>query len=514
MLTTAIATRSGFDAEQFEEAFSAADFDRCRELADQKNVFEAVLASARVAIRQRRYMDIIAALSEAPKSSQESKIARDVMLGAALGLTRDYATGRRLIERAIKEMSPGDPWYFDAVHYRGLIAWMTQQHGEAEDAANEQLASVNPNNRGRARILLSWVALRRGEILRQVDELQKALDEFEVAAAPDQYLKANALVTLALLCRELPLREVGERVRYVFETIAWTSGLQLEHFHVTRLLAGIDELDGNELAAFAGFRKAARLAPSDHWSILCCLDRAQLARSAGETIFAAEQLQEAHEVAQRVSWNDAIGEERAALLVLAELFAFDEPAIAEQYLARYRALSSSIIPILSYGTDPRVKGFESYSQGVAWLRIGDVDEGKAALTEAWSIFEDFNYDWRAALCALALYDVTKDRRWIARAGRKIDPWPHSWIARRVGEASTTTGVPLDRIPPAKRQVLDLVRAGRRNSEIAKTLGRSPNTVRNQLSQLFQTFNVKSRAELVAALARPVVPLALVQSRKH
>ncbi|MBV9333642.1 MAG: helix-turn-helix transcriptional regulator [Candidatus Eremiobacteraeota bacterium] len=457
-------------------------------------------------------MDVLAALAEPPKDPA-GKIARDVLLGAALGLTRDYVSGRRLIERAIREMSPADPWYFDAVHYRGLIAWMTQQHDEAEAAANEQLVSVNPNNRGRARILLSWVALRRGKILRQVDELLRALDEFEAAPAPDQFQKATALVTLALLCRELPLREVGERVRGVFEAIPWTSGLQLERFHVTRLIAGMDELDGNELAAFAGFRKAARLAPSDHWSLLCSLDRAQLARSTGETVFAAEQLQEAHEVAQRVSWNDAIGEERAALLVLAELFAFDDAAIAEQYLARYRTLSSSIIPILSYGTDPRVKGFESYSQGVAWVRIGDADEGKEALTEAWSIFEDFNYAWRAALCALALFDATNDRRWIGRAARKIDPWPHSWIARRVAEASNTSTVRLDRIPPAKRQVLDLVRAGRRNSEIATALGRSPNTVRNQLAQLFQTFNVKSRAELVAALSKPVVPLALVQGRR-
>jgi DNA-binding CsgD family transcriptional regulator len=304
-------------------------------------------------------------------------------------------------------------------------------------------------------------------------------------------------------------------VRGVAEGLPWTTGLQLEQFQITRFLAAIDELDGNELAAFAGFRKATRLAPSEHWSVLCLLDRALLAKNTGETAFAAEQLQEAHEIAQRVPWNEANGEERSALLILAELFAYDDPAIAEQYLARFRTLHNTVIPILAYGNDPRVKGFESYSQGVAWLRIGDADEGKAALIEAWSIFEDFNYAWRAALCALALYDVTNDRRWMARAARKIEPWPHSWIARRVGDATNTTAVRLDRIPPAKRQVLDLVRAGRRNSEIATALGRSPNTVRNQLSQLFQTFNVKSRAELVAALSNQVVPLSLVQGgRKH
>ncbi|MGA9419050.1 MAG: helix-turn-helix transcriptional regulator, partial [Candidatus Cybelea sp.] len=260
------------------------------------------------------------------------------------------------------------------------------------------------------------------------------------------------------------------------------------------------------LAAFAGFRKAARLAPSEHWSVLCYLDRAMLAKNTGEMAFATEQLMEAHEIAQRLSWNEVTGEERSALLVLGELFARDDPAIAEQYLARFRTLGTSVIPIFAYGTDARVKGFEAYSQGVTWLRLGDVDEGKAAITEAWSIFEDFNYAWRAALCALELYEVTHDRRWIGRATRQIEPWPRSWIARRVTEATNHSVLPLDRIPPARREVLELVRAGRRNTEIARQLGRSPNTVRNQLAQLFQTFNVKSRTELVAMLSKPIVPL--------
>ena len=67
-------------------------------------------------------------------------------------------------------------------------------------------------------------------------------------------------------------------------------------------------------------------------------------------------------MAQRLSWNVA-GEERSALLVLAELFADENPAIAEQYLARFRSLSASVIPLLSYGTDPRLRGLEAYSQG-------------------------------------------------------------------------------------------------------------------------------------------------------
>ena len=514
MLTSATLTHPGFDKQEFERAFKAADYERCHELVASSDGLEALVPAARLALRERRYVDTIGALSDMTKTSGETRVARDVLLGAALGYTRDFVAGRRLIERTLRDLSPGDPWRDEALYYKAAIAWMRQENGEAEEIARAQSLSPDPNNRARARILLSWVALRRGEILRQVDELQKALDELESTEQPDQYYRAIALLTLAVLCRELSLREAADRVRGIFETLPWTSGLRLEHFQVTRFLAAIEELNGNELAAFAGFRKAARLAPSEHWSVLCILDRALLAKNTGEIAFANEQLQEAHEIAQRISWSEVAGEERSALLVLAELFAHDDPAIAEQYLARFRTVRSSILPMYSYGTDPRVKGFEAFSQGVTWLRLGDLDEGKAALLEAWSVFEDFNYGWRAALCGLALYEATHDRRWIQRAARKIDPWPHSWIARRVSEATSTSVLRLDRVPPAKRQVLELVRAGRRNSEIASVLGRSPNTVRNQLSQLFQTFNVKSRAEFVAALSKPIAQVSVLDHKRR
>ena len=506
MLTIERLKYAGFSSGEFEGALKAADFDRCRQLIEGQDTPEAALAGARLALREHRAPDAIGLLSEFPETPPERRVVRDVLLGAALGQTKDYVAGNRLIDRALSNLEPGDPFYDEALYYRAAIAWMRHEHREAEQAANAQLESGDPNNRARARIVLSWIAVRRGDVLRQVQELQMALDELDGACEPDQYFRANALFTLALLCRELPLPDVAERVRGQFDALPWTSGLKLERFQVTRFLAAVDELDGNELAAFSGFKRAAKLAPSEHWGVLCLLDRALLAKNTGEIAFAAEQLADAHEISQRLSWSEVTGEERSALLVLGELFAHENAAIAEQYLARFRSLGSTVIPLLSYGSDPRVRGFEAYSQGVAWLRLGDKEVGQAALTEAWGIFEDFNYEWRAALCALALAEATRDRRWIDRGQRKIASWPRSWIARRVNDASRVSMLPLERIPPAKREVLELLRAGRRNSEIAKVLGRSPNTVRNQLAQLFQTFNVKSRAELVAVLSKPVVEL--------
>jgi DNA-binding CsgD family transcriptional regulator len=502
---TTVRPNPNFDGLDFDRSLKAADFDRCHELVDGAETLDVIIASARLASRERRFLDVIGLLSNFPEDS-ELRVARDVFLGAALGYTRDYVAGQRLINRALNDLLPGDALYDEAHFYTAAIAWMQHDHKTAEEAAMVQLRSSDSNNRARAHIMLSWIALRRSDVLRQVEELEKALDELDGSEMPDEYLRGNALLTLSLLCREMPLHDVAERVRQTYDALPWTTGLKLEHFQVTRFLASIDELQGNELAAFGSFKKAGKMAPSDHWSVLCYLDRALLARNTGEAAFASEQLQEASEIAQRISWSEVTGEEREALLVLAELYAYEDPAIAEQYLARFRSLKSSVTPMFSYGSDPRVRGFESYSQGIAWLRLGDTQEGKAALTEAWSIFEDFNYGWRAALCALGLFEATNDKRWIERAARKIAPWPKSWIARRIAESKTSTVVPLERIPPAKREVLELLRSGQRNADIAKKLGRSPHTVRNQLAQLFQTFDVKSRAELVAVLSKQVVPI--------
>jgi DNA-binding CsgD family transcriptional regulator len=260
-------------------------------------------------------------------------------------------------------------------------------------------------------------------------------------------------------------------------------------------------LEGDELSAFRRFKAAAALAPSEHWRVLCLLDRAFLAKQAGERAFFLDQLQEAHELASRLQWGDALDEERGALLVLAELYSEVEPSVAEQYLARFRSLASNVIPALAFGTDPRVRGFEAYSGGVAQLRLGNVEDAREPLLAAWAIFEDFGYRWRAALCALHLWETTGEEEWLERASRRIAPWPRSWIARQADAAKSQPHFELAAVPTAQRQVLDLLRSGKRNAEIAKVLGRSPHTVRNQVAQLFQTFKVGTRAELVAVLAQ-------------
>jgi DNA-binding CsgD family transcriptional regulator len=62
--------------------------------------------------------------------------------------------------------------------------------------------------------------------------------------------------------------------------------------------------------------------------------------------------------------------------------------------------------------------------------------------------------------------------------------------------------PLPQVSPREGEVLHLVQLGYTNPEIARALGTSPNTVRNQVSSLLQKLDATTRTELVGLTLRP------------
>jgi len=60
---------------------------------------------------------------------------------------------------------------------------------------------------------------------------------------------------------------------------------------------------------------------------------------------------------------------------------------------------------------------------------------------------------------------------------------------------------LGRLAPREREIVRWVCRGLRNRDIAAVLGTSPNTVRNQLQQIFRKVDAESRTELAATFTR-------------
>ncbi len=337
-MTTVKRPSPRFDEANFSNFFLAADYTECRRLLlELDDPIRATLLTARIDFREQRYLEMIQPLVGLKPTDPQTEIERDILLGAAYSETNDFSTARLRLDRALEKTQPASQVQSDALFYKALLAWLEHEHRESEALMVASLSDPSPNNRARAHVLLSWIAVRRRDVDRQVRELTSALDIFEQTDSPDEYYRAKALLTLALLGRELPLPEETLRVRKTYNSMRWASGTRLSQFQTLRYLGWIDALGGDELAAFRTFRAAAVLAPSEHWRVLCLTDRAYLARNTGERSFAHDVVHEAHEIAQALSWHETQREERSSLFVLAELFATIDPALSQKYLAHSAA---------------------------------------------------------------------------------------------------------------------------------------------------------------------------------
>jgi DNA-binding NarL/FixJ family response regulator len=76
------------------------------------------------------------------------------------------------------------------------------------------------------------------------------------------------------------------------------------------------------------------------------------------------------------------------------------------------------------------------------------------------------------------------------------------VARRMiayfgsGPSAVAAAVPFPELTQREREVLDLIAAGRNNTEITRTLVLSPKTVRNHISNIFAKLQVADRAQAI------------------
>ncbi len=506
MATQRNTARSGrFDPAEFERAFLSADYTRCREIvAGAPPSDESALALSRVDLRDGRPVDVVQRLSTLAPRTAHLRSERDIWLGAAHGATGDSQSAHRLLDRAIAALEPPEELYYAAVYQKAHVHWMDRRWAPLEALVSSLIDSPHAGYRGRGYIFRGWIhAGKNCNAQAQARDYVRALDEFDFMARPDLRLRLNTLLTLTALARELGLESVAERVRAAYNAMNPSSGMVIQHFKMTRILGWIDALAGDELSAFRRFRQAGEHAPSDFWRVQCISDRATLARASGERAFMLDQLYAAHDLASRLSWNDAVEEDRIALLTLADLFGDVDAGLAQRYLAQFRSLRTSMDRRMGFANDERVRALEAYPAGMALLRIGETAAARQMLSEAYGIFSKFDYGWRAALAALGMHKVTQDGHWLTLARDAVKRWPASWIARELQETQRAHSASREeaRVTRAQRPILKLLLDGRRNAEIAEALGKSPNTVRNHIAEIFRTFEVASRAELIALLSR-------------
>lgn len=355
----------------------------------------------------------------------------------------------------------------------------------------------------RSEHIASYIDARREDYPQQAERLIKVLDligDRRHDFVEDWYA---AVHTLAGLARELPLRSAAVRAKAEVDLdISWSPDFTVSHFQALKAVAWCQALAGDELSCLRYLRQAQHLAVKPVWQAILFLDRSYFAAIVGEEQWAANEFSAAEDIVEQINWEECGGEERIALLLMAELATRHAPKRAPFYIAQFRNLGKLRSNIQHLAFDERLRAMEAYAAGIVKLSSGDNPSAEEELRAAWKIFERIGYDVRAALTALALYRATSKSRWLHLAEDKLERYPHSWLARNL--AKSVIGqreIPETKLSKMQRVVLDLICEGLSTDAIAQRLTLSRNTVLNHLKVVYKKMGVNTRGALVVEAMR-------------
>lgn len=357
----------------------------------------------------------------------------------------------------------------------------------------------------RSEHLTAHICARRQDYRAQVDSVLRVLDLIgnkRQAFAEDWYA---AVHTLAGLSRELALPEAAQRAKSeVDQDIEWSEDFSVSRLQALKAVAWSQALAGDELSCLRYLRLAQRVNVETVWRVIPHLDRAFFASVVGEPQWSLNEFLAAEELADTIAWDETSGEERVALLMLAEAAARHAPKRAPFYIARFKNLGKLRNQLQHFTFGDRLKAMAAYAAGVVKLSSGDKESAEEQLRAAWSIFDRIGYDVRAGATALALYRATGKTRWLHLAEDKLDSYPRSWLRRSVATA-TSAAKPDAKLSKMQRAVTELTCEGLSTDEIAERLGLSRNTILNHLKVVYKKVGVNSRQALVVeALKRKLV----------
>jgi DNA-binding CsgD family transcriptional regulator len=304
--------------------------------------------------------------------------------------------------------------------------------------------------------------------------------------------------TLAVLARELYIPEAIPQIERQLLG-PWTDDFQPNLFQTLKALGWTKALQGDHFNAFRHLRQADEIAPSDAWRVVAACDRAYLARCFKEMRWSRQELDVAESLAAKIDWRSTNGEECVGLLLLAELFSAVDTAKAAMYLAQYRELGDIKSP-LHRRRDPRIVALENYSTGMTEIALGNTKRGLSELQEAFTVFEAFGYQWRAAQCLLAEYKVTRTAKLLDQATERLRNYRQSWLAEGLALADESPEQAA-KLPPMREKVLQEICKGKTTEQIATDLGKSKFTVMNHTQLLFKQFGVNNRTSLAAEALR-------------
>jgi DNA-binding CsgD family transcriptional regulator len=491
-------------------AWSSGDFIRCLALLDDFGVpqpgtgswVEATLLRARSLYRLKRYPETIALLEPVLTTFADGDEACTafMLFGSSIARSGDVDRGLEILEataanadaarvhRAIRA---------EIAHARALAHWTRRELEETERLARRAESAGADIISVRATQLRGFVALAQQRFREALALFNATLDAYWQCRQRDSDLAEMTVFEITALELMLRSRSVSGTHRVPERRRArdpWETPPPVASVVAMQISAGdawLFSLDGDRDAAFRKMRTAEDMAPAPAWRVWALAGRAFLAAAFGEPGSAREHAAVATEIAHTVDWNATTGEERVALLLLAEVLTAVEPPAATAVLKMYDALPRPMDPGQAMSGDPRLRAFEDFVRGLEVRSRGDHTSAMRLLTSAASRYAACGNLWRAVLARIELASTSQDTSELEAARAIVaEHFPSSFLAGRVGIQALSDPV-VARLTPAQRDVLALLLDGLNAREIATKTGRAYNTVRVHIDRLREAFGASS-----------------------
>lgn len=485
--------------ERARSLWYAARYAECLSLLeDAEPGAERFLLAARAAYALRRYNDALAELARGHALfTGEHQVESDALSSVLHEIKGNTRESDVFYERAAKAMS-GYPSARGS-NMLALRAWMRDDFTESLRRLRLGEASGDASIRAQALSLRSWSLSSRRDFAAQAAILGTVLDVIAAPPVRDVGRIADTLQTLSARCRELHLPDQFAAVCSTMQSMQWTPDLHEQEYQTRRNVALTWAMQGQYVVGLRELQRVAALARTPARRALSSLDSAWVALASGEKNAAQAHLQDALDLIDRIDWRNQIGSETSTLLLAAEVACSFEPALARRLLDKYESLKPTVPIQIGLRHDRSFDPSEAYTRARV-LAISDVGPARKLAKKAYRQFAAMRYDWRAARCALFLYESGCGDTWLAAAKERAADYPRSFIGAQLERIDYESNCePLAKLTPRQRDVVRLLAEGDTVDAVAATLKTSPGTVRVHLKHIHRTLGVRNRVELLRAV---------------
>jgi len=285
--------------------------------------------------------------------------------------------------------------------------------------------------------------------------------------------------------------------------VPWdAAGLEYNRFWLEMTRSMADEIAGRPREALQAARNAALCAPSRAFRAFAECRRASVLFAYGELLGyedLAASLRAELDATDLRSLHE-FEEINLPVMVAETLAAIGDGPGAAAALRRVDAMSPAQHALLR--DEPLKRAYLAFVEGLVTDANNDALRAQHRYREALRAFSEMGLTRRALLAALPLGELSGDETMLAFIAEQVRALPaSSWVRAKAARRTAWIGdALLAGLTRAEREVIELLHEGRSTAEIAAIRGRSPQTIRNTISKLLQTFGVGNRQALVSECA--------------